>query len=108
MTWTVDYAESARQDLRGIFDYIAYTLLEPVVAENQVNRIMDTADSLESMPKRHRLYDREPWRSHGLRIVAVDNYVILYLPDEVKQTVTIIRIMYGRRDIDRQLNAHGE
>ncbi len=67
---------------------------------------MDAADSLESMPKRFRMYDREPWRSRGLRILPVDNYVVLYLPDEKAHVVTIIRIMYGGRDINSQLNAN--
>ena len=104
MIWHVDYAEAARQDLWDILDYISNVLLEPVTAAEQVARIMDAADSLERMPMRHRLYDNEPWRSRGLRIMPVDNYVVLYLPNESKKIVTIIRVMYGRRDIDRQLN----
>jgi len=58
MIWKVDYAQSAKQDLRGIYDYIRNTLLEPVTAVNQTNRIMDAADSLDRMPLRHRLYDK--------------------------------------------------
>ena len=104
MIWNIDYAESARQDLRDIREYISDTLFEPVTAAKQVNRIMDATDSLEHMPMRHRLYDNEPWLSQGLRIMPVDNYVVLYLPDESKYIVTVIRVMYGRRDIDRQLN----
>ena len=104
MIWHIDYAEAARQDLRDILDYIANVLLEPVTAAGQVSHIMDAADSLENMPIRHGLYDKEPWRSRGLRIMPVDNYVVLYLPDESKNIVTIIRVMYGRRDIVSQLN----
>jgi len=103
MMYAVEYAESAKQDLRDIYGYISDALLEPAIAANQTNRIMDGADSLCHMPLRHRLYDKEPWRSRGLRVFPVDNYVVLYLHDESKQTVTITRIMYGGRDIDRQL-----
>ena len=53
---------------------------------------------------RHRLYEEEPWRSQGLRVLPVDNYIVFYLPDETSATVSIIRIMYGGRDIDKQLN----
>ena len=104
MIWHVEYTEAAKQDLRDVFDYISNVLLEPVTAKRQVTHIMDAADSLENMPMRHRLYDVEPWRSRGLRIMPVDNYVVLYLPDESKNIVSIIRVMYGKRDIDRQLN----
>ena len=103
--WRVDYAEDAVQDLQAIYDYISKTLQEPVIAERQTNRIMDAADTLDHIPLRYRLYDNEPWRSRGLRVLPVDNYIIFYLPDETQNTVTIIRIMYGGRDIEKQLNA---
>jgi toxin ParE1/3/4 len=104
MIWKVGYAESARQDLRDIREYIADILLEPVVAAKQIRRIMDAADSLDHMPLRHRLYDKDPWCSRGLRVMPVDNYVVLYLSEESRHIVTIIRIIYGGRDIGKHLN----
>ena len=65
---------------------------------------MKAIHSLEQMPMRHMLYEEEPWRSRGLRILPVDNYIVFYLPDETYTTVSVIRIMYGGRDIDKQLN----
>jgi len=108
MMWKVDYSLSANRDLQEIHDYISGILLEPAIAVKQTNRIMDAVDSLDQMPLRHRLYDKEPWRSQGLRIMPVDNYVVLYLPDESYNTVTIVRIMYGGRDIEKQLSGYGE
>ena len=103
MTWNVYYTDDAVQDLQDIYDYISNVLLEPVIAEKQTNRIMDAADSLNYMPLRYRLYDYEPWRSKGFRILPVDNYLIFYLPEELPGTVAIIRIMYGGRDVKRYL-----
>jgi toxin ParE1/3/4 len=100
MTWEVFYAELAEQDLDGIYEYIAYTLLEPVTAAKQTNRIMDAVDSLESMPLRYRQYDKEPWQSRGLRVMSLDNYLVFYTPIEAKKKVAIIRIMNGGRDVD--------
>ena len=103
MIWNVDYTDDALRDLQGIFDYISLVLLEPRIAENQTGRIMDGADALDHMPFRYPLYDKEPWRSRGLRVLQVDNYMIFYLPDEPNGVVSIIRIMYGSRDIEAQL-----
>ena len=36
--------------------------------------------------------------------MPVDNYLVFYVPNHKKQTVTVMRVMYGGRDIDRQLN----
>ena len=104
MTWNVEYTDDAEQDLQGIYDYISDTLLEPVTAAKQANRIMDAVDSLGQMPLRYRLYDNELWRAKGLRVLPVDNYLVFYLPDEPKSIVSIIRIMYGGRDIEKHLN----
>lgn len=104
MIFSVVYSSEARQDLRDIYEYIAYELLEPDTAAGQTNRIMKAARSLEQMPMRHRLYEEEPWHSQGLRFLPVDNYLIFYLPDETNNIVNIIRIMYGGRDVKRQLS----
>jgi len=102
--WHISYSNEASEDLDCIFDYIANTLLEPATAANQSNRIMEAVSSLNFMPLRHRLYDYEPWRSLGLRVLPIDNYVVLYLPDENDKQVTIINIVYGGRDIGVFLN----
>ena len=99
----VIYTKLAECDLRGIYEYIALTLLEPIYAKNQSNRIIDAVAGLDRMPERFRLYDKEPWRGMGMRIMSVDNYLVFYLPSESKGIVAVIRIMYGGRDIDGQL-----
>ena len=104
MIFDVSYSAEARQDLRDIYEYIAYELLVPETAARQAERIMKAARSLEQIPMRYRLYEGEPWHSQGLRVLPVDNYLVFYLPDETNATVSIIRIMYGGRDIANQLN----
>ena len=76
-------------------------MLVPETAARQAERIMKAARSLEQIPMRYRLYEREPWHSQGLRVLPVDNYLVFYLPDETNATVSIIRIMYGGRDADK-------
>jgi toxin ParE1/3/4 len=101
--WTVVYTEQAERDLRSIFEYIAFFLLEPEIAKNQARRIMDAVAKLNEMPLRYHIYGKEPWHSKGLRVLPIDNYLAFYLPVEAKMTVAIIRIMYGGRDIEEQL-----
>ena len=38
--------------------------------------------------------EREPWKSRGLRVFLVDNYLVFYIPDRERQMVTVIRVMY--------------
>ena len=102
--WKVVYTEQAENDLRAIYEYIAFSLLGPKFAERQTKRIIEAAAKLNEMPYRCRLYEKEPWRSKGLRVLPVDNYLVFYLPVEDRGTVVIIRIMYGGRDIEKQLH----
>ena len=36
--------------------------------------------------------------------MPVDNYVNFYIPDKTKKLVTVIRVMYSGRDVDKQLD----
>ena len=81
MSRDIVYTAQARQDLRDIYEYIALELLAPETAAGQTQRIMKMIRSLGEMPMRHHLYEEEP-----------------------QNTVNIVRIMYGGRDVRRQLN----
>lgn len=103
MKYEVVTTAQAVADLRAIFEYIAYELLAGENAIKQLDRLEEAILSLDEMPERYHLYDKEPWRERNLRIMPVDNYLVFYIPQDDDKTVTIIRVMYGRRDIDAQL-----
>ena len=104
MTDDVVLAEQAEADLKGIFEYIAFELLAPENAAGQLDRIEEIILSLADYPERFRLYEREPWKSRNTRVVPVDNYVIFYIPDTDNAVVTVIRVMYSGRDVDKLLD----
>lgn len=103
MNFDVRISEQAEDDLRGIFEYIAFELLAPESAIGQLDRLEEAISGLDRMPKRFKSYEKEPWLSRGLRVLTVDNYLVFYIPDMKEKTVTVIRVMYGRRDIDKEL-----
>ena len=104
----VVYTFKARQDLRGIYEYITYTLLAPDAAKKTTNKIMEIIRSLETMPERNPLYKDEPWHSQGMRFVPAKSYLIFYIVNTSADTVSIVRIMYGARDIAKQLKETSE
>ena len=101
MKYKVNYTESAKRDLREIYEYIAYNFLKPGTAADLIRRIQDDILKLDENPERYKVYDEEPWKSQKLRHFPVDNYEIFYVvkADEVD----IVRIMYGGMDIGKQL-----
>lgn len=102
-TGAVVYTEQAERDLRGIYEYIAFDLCEPEIAQRQAKRIMEAVAKLDQMPLRYPLYERGSWASKGLRVLPVDRYLAFYQPLEEGQTVVVVRIMYGGRDVVEQL-----
>ena len=103
MTYSVEIADQAATDLRGIYEYIAYELQSPQNAAAQLARLEQNMNSLCQMPERYRRYEKEPWRSRGWRIMPVDHYCVFYMPDHDQRIVIITRILYGGRDIENVL-----
>jgi toxin ParE1/3/4 len=103
MRFEIKISQQADDDLRSIYEYIAYQLQSPENALGQLNRLEESILSLDQMPERFRVYEKEPWHSRGLRIMPVDHYCVFYVPDLKKTTVTVIRVMYGGRDMETQL-----
>ncbi|MGH4121235.1 type II toxin-antitoxin system RelE/ParE family toxin [Clostridium sp.] len=50
------------------------------------------------MPLRNALVNYERLAYIGIRKIMVDNYIVFYIANDESKTVTIIRILYGRRD----------
>ena len=104
MSYEVTLTPEAKRDLWEIYRYIAVELQSEQNANGQLDRLEENILKLDEMPERFRVYDREPWRNRNLRVMPVDNYLVFYIPDHQAENVAVLRIMYGRRDIDAQLN----
>ena len=103
MNYSIVLTESAQKDLSEIFRYIAVDLQSMQIANGQLSRIEKAIASLDQMPERYHVYDRKNWRERNMRVMPVDNYLVFYVPTHDDLKVTVIRIMYGGRDIDNRL-----
>ena len=104
MSYKVILLNQAEEDIRAIYEYIAFDLQSQQNAVGQINRLEKEILGLDQMPERFGKYKSEPWHSRNLRVMPVDNYLVFYIPDHDKQTVNVIRIMYGGRDTNAQLD----
>ena len=67
MIYEVEISEQADNDLRGIFEYIAFELQSPENASGQLDRLEEQILSLDSMPERYRKYEKK----HGTVVPAI-------------------------------------
>jgi plasmid stabilization system protein ParE len=90
--------ELAEADMRDIADYIAKELLEPATARKMIGRVAEAIFQLEQMPFRNGLVRDERLAANGIRHLLVDSYIVFYVISEKEEIVTIIRILYGKRN----------
>lgn len=82
MTYEVRMIPEAKNDLRGIFEYIAFDLQSAQNAAGQIDRLEKGISELNQMPERFRKYEKEPWHSRNLRVMPVD--IIWYFTYRIK------------------------
>ena len=86
----------AAQDLVNIHNYIKYNLQSPTNADNQVLRLERAILKLDSLPERYPHYRRI--EDTDVRMMPVDNYIVLYSVDNNEKQVNILHIIYKRKD----------
>ncbi|QGU00417.1 hypothetical protein SYNTR_1823 [Candidatus Syntrophocurvum alkaliphilum] len=97
-TYDIQITKPAESDLLEIIWYISKELLEPETAQRVISRISNAIISLGSMQFRHALVSHELLAQKGIRKIVVNNYIVFYIVDEESKIVTIIRVLYNRRD----------
>ena len=97
MSYTVSLSTQADRDIRAIYEYIALSLLSPENAEAQLSRIEKQILGLDNLPKRFPVYKND------IRCMPVDNYLVFYTVEDDPASVFILRVMYGRRNIEKEL-----
>ena len=97
---------AAMEDLEELYSYIATDLGSSRNAYAQTRRIADTVESLAWMPERYPPFSFLDLEALKLRRVSVDRYLIFYLVDDNRVTVT--DILCGDSDLPGQLQERHE
>ncbi|MCM1368462.1 MAG: type II toxin-antitoxin system RelE/ParE family toxin [Roseburia sp.] len=98
MAYKVKITPLAVSQLKETVTYISETLLVPEIAAKWLDLLKREISTLDSLPNRFPLTDEEPWRSKGVRKQLVKGFIVYYLVDKNQSTVTVIAVVYGRRD----------
>ncbi len=96
--YRVFMTRNADDDLKSISLYIRDELKEPGVAVKLAEKIKVAVMSLATFPLRHNLVADEYLAAQGFRKIVIDNYIAFYIVSEKEQTVTVVRVLYGKRD----------
>lgn len=87
----------AEQQMLDIAHYIAVDLQNPDAAIHILDLFDKTIQSLQEFPQRSPLIEEETWRSHDIRRIMVQNYIMYFWINETSDEVQIIAVIYGKR-----------
>ncbi len=96
--YEVHWTSLAKGDLVSAIEYISDVLKAPVAAENLLDNIEKETAVLAENPYLFPLSHDDHIAHRGIRPLMVKNYFLFYTVKEDARTITIIRMMYARRD----------
>jgi plasmid stabilization system protein ParE len=97
--YKVRITTNAFEDMKGIKLYITNELCNHQAADKLINEFYEAIESLSSMPERHNIISEKTMPiTVGLRRVPVGNYNIFYRCLEDEGVVSIIRVLYDKRE----------
>ena len=97
------FTERAEQDFDEILRYMSVDLVNPIAAQNLGKKVFEKIDIVRAFPDSGTLVDNEFLADKMVRKLPVDNYVIYYKPHYDEKVISIIRIVYGKRNLDEML-----
>lgn len=101
--WDYRLAEKAAADLDSIIGYITVELANPKAASNFADKLQAAIDEVRSFPESGSLVVNEYLPAAKVRKKLVGNYILYYLPDPTEKIIFVLRIVYGRRNMDEIL-----
>lgn len=97
------FTEKAVQDFDEILHYITVDLASPIAAQNLGKKIFEKIDCARSFPDSGAPVDNEFLGYKTVRKLLVDNYIIYYKAHNDEKIISIVRIVYGKRNLDEIL-----
>ena len=98
MTYTIRIMKPAQIEMQETYRYIADELSNPEAAKRLILDIDEAIIGLKTNPMRFALVPDRYLSSKGFRKVVVRNYLVFFIVREEEKVVSVMRVLYGRRD----------
>ncbi|MBR5280251.1 MAG: type II toxin-antitoxin system RelE/ParE family toxin [Clostridia bacterium] len=100
-----NFTQKAVQDLEEILHYISVELSNSQAAARLNVHIFQSIDMLRSFPDMGAIVDNEFIKDKTVRKVIVGHFILYYKNHYDAQSITILRILYGRRNLNEILQS---
>ena len=99
MDYKIKITQLAQKDIADIVAYISVNLQNIPAAKRFTKELRSTFAKIAFMPSMFPQHFDEQFGLFSYRKSIVKNYIVFYDVDETTQTVHILRVLYGRRDL---------
>lgn len=99
MVFKVRFSESAKRDMREIFEYITTNYSDLVGAAKYVADVRKKIASLSTFPERFAIYEETSKDGGQIRTFTVRRHRVFYTVNHIDKEVEIHRIVFGRRNL---------
>lgn len=100
-----NFTQKAVQDLEEILHYISVDLSNPQAAARLNTHIFQNIDTMRNFPEMGAIVENEFIRDKTVRKVTVGHFILYYKNHYDTKRITILRILYGRRNLNEILKS---
>lgn len=94
------FTEKAETDLTEILRYITTDLSNPLAAQELGRKIFDNIDNIRNFPQSGLIVENSFLTDKTIRRLVIDNYILYYKSNDSEKIIYIVRIVYGKRNLD--------
>jgi plasmid stabilization system protein ParE len=99
--YRITYLLTAKLEILDIVDYISEKLYNPIAADKLLKKINHAIHGLASFPYMYQVQQFAKPTEQEYRRLPVNNYLIFYYVDEAAKLVTIARVIYSKRNLNK-------
>lgn len=96
-------SKKAESDLDGIVSYITVELQNQQAASDFVDKLMNSIEEARIFPESGSFVHNEFLQVNNMRKKLIGNYIMYYLPNTEEKIIYVLRIVYGKRNMDEIL-----
>ncbi|MBR4831309.1 MAG: type II toxin-antitoxin system RelE/ParE family toxin [Butyrivibrio sp.] len=101
--YVYDLTITAESDIDETLEYMEDDLMNPSAASDFMDALENKLDEICKNPRMGRIVENPFLKRDDVRRFLVDNYIVYYIIDEENSRVVILRVIYGKRDLNQIL-----
>lgn len=100
---TYKFTETAKIDLDNILHYVSIKLFNFEATKQLFEKVVETIDNICAFPESNPVINNEYLNRQDIRKAIINNYIMYYIFQKDVSNVLILRIVYGKRNLEEIL-----